>query len=281
MSFCKYWGKFHIPETPSPIDETEDVWWSDGTKDVNFLSANNYIISKSFTGNLVCRLGTFEPVYRDVNGGIYFIASGWYLYRVGLNQWIISNRLGGNLSLNGEGGYVGNFSDPFYDGEFEFKPSGSFITENETLANLGRAPRYDSVFLKWDWEYWKRTKNDTRYGEYVNPKTTEKRYVGYPAWKSGADAIYLKTGSKTYTGITHIADGDKWVIGTYQDENGWYESNSEPSKDRTTAFKFTLPENSEKKEQNEDIVLAFDKYVDGRELGMSKDVFVFEVAVWK
>ena len=48
ISFCKYWGKFHIPKTPTTIDETEDIWWSDATKDINFLSANNYIISKSF-----------------------------------------------------------------------------------------------------------------------------------------------------------------------------------------------------------------------------------------
>lgn len=267
MNFYRYPGKLHLPVLPVvPLD----IWMSDsGMLNIKF-SEKKYIIAKNFIGNILCDGDELVPIYRNVNGYIYWKGQGIYLYYSN-GLWVLSSSLG--LPPDSVvGGYSGALGDPFSDTSFPFSPAGAYENENTVLENVSRLPKYTTKELKWKWERWEATEFAGIYTKAGEPSNT--RTIGFPQWNDEDGTAYVCIDGN-FSNILYNEEIGKWVIGEYQSKNGWWEG-EKPDKEHPVTFVFTVTDGGTLSENNK--ILHFSGYTAGEEF---LDQMICEVATWK
>jgi|GEM_PF-7110429 len=276
MSFIAIPSRLCTPSVPN-LSYYDDGTYCGSGADAGkyaFHCSLGYIIASNFAYNLKVDGTIYSPVFSNVNGYINWSYGNLYIYYSHKYGWIFirSSLFPGyepeEFYDSEESRYMG---DEFWSGSIPSIGSSSTFSPRGSIRTGGSSKTVQAV-----WERWQ---SNNRLGEY-NPQggASGKRYFGSPRWKDGIGDYYVRSISKIdgkYTYGSIVYSSGKWVIGTINDKNGWWEG-SEPSKNSSTIFRFKVPAGSEVVGQ--DRTVTFHDYVLGEE---KKEFYLSEVAVWR
>lgn len=228
--------------------------------------------SISANGDTLTSYGVPVNGFPAWSGSTYCLFWGAFKGSTGFsNGWIIiaSSRLGYIPSSTSDfDWWVNSSNDPR---GVVFAPQGT--ASASVTPNIG------------SWSHWE---SSTQYGIYTPVSgASGNRIVGIPRYTDGAGKSYDRTLMKTAQTSGHYNYGnakwrgtaDGWVIGTYDDVNGWWSSTTEPNTISSTTFHFHVPAGSEVTGEN--IVLTFSAYVEGAATVPSKTMLIGEAAIWR
>ena len=232
--------------------------------------ASNVLPSIVIDGN------TLSPVFRDCGTYLYFQSSSAAMWFVDGFGWVYMS--------GGAPGYVpSEFTDengnPAGDSFYVVSVPSSFSeSATGTVTPRGKLLGGSTKTATLSWKRWDGPTGATPFGTYVAAGSSSgTRVVGCPQWKDGNGKTYIRSLAKIsdawqYGEIRYEAG--KWVIGAIGNSQGWYEG-SEPSLTLSVTFRFCVPEGSTV--TGEDLVIAFDTYVEGSN---TAEVHLGEVAIW-
>lgn len=270
----------------------QKIWQGIGVDDGLYAFKDNgwigkYVISSSFHPSIKYSGDVLIPKYSNINGHFYWqgnLYSVFYSYNY--STWILScdKEVGVEpyADYYQEEGkdeliYCGN---RFYKVEFpseldkegKLTPRDSYGWDNSTS---------ESFSLEWS-NCWVATSQYDTYTP-LNSKSTGKKYFGIPTWKDVNGNVYTKSLEKDENGyhyydsiygkISYNTKAKAWIIGTYGDLNGWWQSNSEPSKTSSCVFYFQ----SLTRSTAEPITLTYNGVSAGN---LKKIIYLGEVSRW-
>ncbi len=251
---------------------------------------NKWIIADKLYPTLKTFSTTFYPLYQSINSVNYWEGGNYYLWYNG--YWIISKTAGfgitedwkwNNEDDHTEGGYYSgdewysSYSLPAVGESVVFYPRGS---KRGTTQNAYESSNEIEVSASFDyWQYSER--GDAPAGIYA-PMSDQSgnKIVGIPQWTDQDDTEYTRSlekddnGHYTYGTISYDKDNEKWLIGTYESNSGWWEG-EEPSISESVTFEFTI--NDDSNAEGDDIILEFDQYVIGDN---TEDRYIGEAPIW-
>ncbi len=215
-----------------------------------FVIADDFCFHIKFSGK------EFIPIYEDVNNRIYF---RYYTGMTGSYEYIwYSGPVFGWIYGKSPGVYPTeryNEDTEEWEGDFfytvNFATSFTF-TDDMTVILTPRGSIKETgteITATLSWTRWQQPIH-LSVGEYVAKGDAKGiRYFGNPYWTNGSGNFYYRSVSKTdgyftYSSIHYDSDHEKWIIGTFGAETGWYEG-EEPSKTESVVFTRTYPEGIE------------------------------------
>lgn len=274
MSFIAIPSRLCTPSVPNLSYYNDGAYCGSGADagKYAFHTSLGYIIAANFACNLKIDGTIYTPVFNNVNGYIYWSIGSNYIYRSVNFGWFFFGQFPGyepeEYYDSEESKYKG---DSFWAGSIPTIGSSSTFSPRGSNRTGGSSKTVQAVWDRWQ--------SNTRFGEY-NPQecASGKLYLGLPRWVDGNGEYYVRSVSKIdgkYTYGSIVYNNGKWIIGTINDESGWWEG-SEPSKSGSTLFQFKVPEGSTIIGQNKTI--TFHDYVIGDE---RIEIYLSEVAVWR
>jgi len=279
MSFQYVPSQFRIPQVPNWTPP--DGFWCGLKEDAGmfaFRSYNwgGYVMTKDcFCYSLKVDGSELKPVYSSINGYAYWEGSG-YVYYSQTYGWVWSNLFPGYEPVE-DREYDEEKKEWVYSGDAFYTISSLPSSEDSEQEMTGRGTNYGKEAKKLT-AVWKRWASQKEFGKY-EPKgdASGDKYLGLPRFRgNGTDYVRSfakENGYYKYGAIRH--SGSKWVIGEIGSDSGWWEG-SEPSKEGSVTFKFTVNEGSEAKGQ--DISVSLYDYVKGDERAA---VMLGEAAIWR
>lgn len=240
----------------------------------------------------------FTPVFDNINGTIYWRSYGdfyVYLSSVGVSgEWTLTQNPAGyectewqNSDGDTEGEVYWTISDTsqFPFGTFPFSPHG---TATGTLTGTYQEPSVD---------YWENPSAGVNaYGVYYkNGNTTSQdvKIVGTPTFshcvldsnnqptQDGKRSLNTQNGKYRYGDISYLASVQKWILGEYEGENGWWESETEPSVLNSVTFIFA--KNAESEAEGENVTVSAKDITDPGNFvdNYRTKNYIFDGAIWR
>lgn len=279
MSFQYVPSQFRLPEIPGWTPP--DGFWCGVGEDAGFYCFKmqgwgGYVMTREeFCQSLTLDGSKMTPVYSSINGYIYWQGNGYIYYSLNYG-WIWCDVFPGYEPIE-ENEWDEDAQETVYTGDRFYKIHSIPARDEVEVKIEGRGAYYKEKekTLKAVWDRW--VSND-EFGEYEGKGgATGKKYLGLPRFRGGS-TYYIRSFQKENGhykyGAIHYSDG-KWVIGEVGSGAGWHEG-SEPSKNGSVTFKFTVNKGSDAKGQ--DISVSLVDYVKGDE---TAPVFLGEVAIWR
>lgn len=229
MSFLQIPSQLCTPALPPNLTFYDDSTYRGFEADAGLYAFHcnlGYVIADDFVYRLNVDNENFYPVFSDVNGYIYWSSGSKYIYNSVNFGWILCDVFPG---FEPEEYYDSDTSeykgDVFWSGSLpDIGTSSSFAPRGE--IKIGGTSK--TVTSKWE-----RWQSDSRLGEY-SPQdgAIGSMFFGSPRWVDDDGVNYTRSVSKidgkyTYGSIYYM--NGKWLIGTVNNEKGWWEG-SEPSK---------------------------------------------------
>ena len=280
MSFQYVPSQFRIPEVPNWTPP--NGFWCGLNADAGYFAFNagyswgGYVMTRDYLCySLKIDSSELHPVYSSINGYIYWEGNG-YVYYTQTYGWVWSSLFPGYEPLE-ETEYDEEKKEWVHTGDAFYTIGSIPYSEDSEQEMTGRGTNYGKEGKKLKC-VWKRWASNSEFGKY-EPKgdASGDKYLGLPRF-TGNGAYYVRSFAKEKGyykyGEIHHADG-KWVIGEIGSDSGWWEG-SEPSKEGSVTFKFTVNEGSEAKGQN--ISVSLKDYVKGDE---RVAVMLGEAAIWR
>ena len=281
MSFQYVPGLIRTPEIPG-VTPPAGVWRGLGSDAGYFAFAGSdswgyHIMVKEdhFAPSLVVDGRTFNPVFTDINGYIYWSGNGYIYYSLDWG-WVLCSMFPGYEPIE-TSAYDSDKGETIYSGDNFYVINSIPYMEGRTsrLTPRGKLRNKEVKTLEAVWDRWV---GDTEFGEYkAKGNASGTRVMGLPRFRGNGEyflrSLNKERGYFTY-GRIHYSSG-KWVIGEIGSANGWHEG-SEPKVGSTVTFKFCAPEGSDVKGTN--ISVGFDSYVMGEETDIA---YLGEVAIWR